>query len=659
MARYGTFPYTTGILYGPTGASLFRIGNFVAKSREYGNISLSWDSPTGQWNRLRLVRSAYGYPAYHSDGTVLFDSNSGPTAYGTREPAIGNYDDDGHADGLRLTPGKTYYYTLFVQYSQGSEFRWARGADAQAIAVTDHDYLDFLLRRLPSIFTTREMQSDGQPSEQSSTMSRFMSIFAFDLARYRDTLESLRDVNDPDATNGVLLPGMGAQLAYRYEPEIGMRQNRVLMRNATFLAQRKGTLLGVSGLVSSVTGYGVLISPLQNLLHNDDDANAKTSIGHWVATGGALTRTIVTPPTESTLTQVPGVLTFTATDTSGSLALYDDDPRGLGIAVTPGVSYTLSLYVQSDTTTRSPNLAITWYDEAGAMISPSGTGFTTTNAWARASVTGTAPANASFATIKVSFSTLAVDEVHYVKAVQFAAGSSAVNFRPAREVRINMVAPRVNEVTNPSFDFDTSGWATSGVAASSTHDTTVAHDGGLASMKITTSGAGSLTASTSIACDPDRPFAASGYVRATGVVAETALVAVDFYSDEAETTAAGTLTALATPLPDNADWLRVTLLGRTPVDAVAATVRFVVADATSATVVWLDDVLWEHNDLIEDYFDKRTEPEGAWLENGATAYPARTHFYPLYPFRYARAKKLVEDSVLLGTTVTFEHALPR
>lgn len=629
----------------------FQATIFLAEATDYNTLRVSWQNPSGDWDRLRLVRSAYGFPAHEADGVVLVDRNSGPSAAPPVDGAVGDYLDSS-------LPPRAYYYTLFVR-STVSGIKWVRAGDAVGYSIADGGYLDYLLDRLPGVLTYSE-----DTSPRDSVLGKFLSIPAFHLNEYRALLDGLLNVNDPDLVPGPLLPSLMAQVGYGYEPEIGMRQNRVLARNATYLAKTKGTELGLTGLAASVTGFSSRIAPLTNLLLSQDDSSADQSVGSWTITGGTLTRDdfIAPPDADPSLdtyaqytTEInrPGVFRVNASGTA-VVSLGQISPVSTGVPVKAGVQYTLSAYFRSQVTPRQPVMAIRWYRAAGTVISTSTSPaqtITTTTGWTRNSYSATAPAGAVFASMTITWTTTS-GEVQYYDAAQFQEGPVTA-YRASRQVEVVLAAERVNEVINGGFDAAITGWTSTGGTAS--HTTTQTFDGGQGALRLSLTAATGTISRSDVVVDPDRSFVLQARVLHQTGVAMSAAVRVQFFNSG--NTSLGTFTG---PTVSNsgstATWIRPYIVTRSPVGATKATVTVTVT-STSGTAVSIDYVLGEHADLLQDYFDTRNNSGEVIFEGAVNA--SRAHLYRLLSAKSERFLSLAKDSLPLGCGVNVSVAAPR
>jgi len=104
-----------------------------------------------------------------------------------------------------------------------------------------------------------------------------------------------------------------------------------------------------------------------------------------------------------------------------------------GVPVVAGTVYTALASVRSNTTSRSVNVGIVWYDAAGVTLSTSLGSETadTSTGWTQGSCTAQAPATAARAAIQVRVTAAgAAGEVHYVDSISIASGSSTTWYPP-------------------------------------------------------------------------------------------------------------------------------------------------------------------------------------------------------------------------------------
>lgn len=483
---YGTVTYgEPGVLYGET--TLNPTVDLNTTSLGFNTLRLDWDRPSGNWQRIRLVRNLFSVPSDENDGQILVDANCGPAATGTIDAPVQTYTD------TALPNAQFIYYSLFTFASNQGSATWTRIADGQGLSVQDHDDTNYLASRLPAFLSS---------PDNGNRMSDFLGVLGTELSHIRDLVRSLFYLNDPYKVSGKALPHLMDQLGFAVEPEIGMRQNRVLASDAIGLHQKKGTGPGVVELASSVSGYGCVPLPMLNLMLDHNDSSADESTGRWVVTNANLQRrTAVSPPGDTTAGSGswlyaksstwgglndtwqsagssysapvsealanPGVFQITAV-AGGSVEcdLGSGQPQMFGVPVYGSQQYTFSAYFLSPAQSRLPQLSILWYDKRGGFLSKTDAPGDTINptstdglTWVRNLVTGYAPSTAVFATLRINYPTVVGGEIQYFDGCQFEQGGQASGYRAAREIDIAVVAPRINEVLNPTFRTSTDNWS--------------------------------------------------------------------------------------------------------------------------------------------------------------------------------------------------------
>jgi len=256
----------------------------------------------------------------------------------------------------------------------------------------------------------------------------------------------------------------------------------------------KATRLSTTGAITFACGTSyrnVFINPQTPLLSNGTNVTLTTNVNHGLSVGQIITISGVSPSgynaTNAAVTAINGPNQFTYANattgailTGGTVNIATFAPRLAGVPVTPGYTYTLSLYTRAKTTARTVNQSISWYDYRGNFISTStasGSANTTT-AWTRPTVhTATAPLTAEYAVPTISILAAVASEVHYVDAVQFEQAASAATYADPRRVDIFLQANRINCITNPSFETNTDDWGSPSGTMSISRVTTQANIG--------------------------------------------------------------------------------------------------------------------------------------------------------------------------------------
>jgi hypothetical protein len=292
MARYGISYYGLST-YGAESPVSYAVNNLKAKSITYGTIKITWDSPGGNWSKIKLVRNSYGFPVDETDGTQLdLKKNGLYEAYKETDPVY--YLDE------NLAQNQFYYYSLFV--FERVNFKWLRVGDITGLSVKDYGYSDKLLEYLPNVYKLPIVNAAISVTDkvENETLNSFLKLFAFQLDEYHTLTSLLINRYDTSKLSGFLLPSLLQQLAIPYEPEIGLQQSRILARDAGAIYKGKSSYNGLRDFLKGFTGWAVPtiasvpnptlngIQVSHNLMLDYNDSSFEESVGHWSGVGGTL-----------------------------------------------------------------------------------------------------------------------------------------------------------------------------------------------------------------------------------------------------------------------------------------------------------------------------------------------------------------------------------
>lgn len=676
MSRYG-IDYYNAAYYGANTLSDFNAKPFLAIPYDYQSIRLTWVTPSGGWDYLRLVRNSYGFPITADDGDVLFED-------GVASSRIVYIDKGQTPNNIKLKPGHAYYYSIYVRETVHST--WQVAANTVGISVKDYNTLSNMYNSLPTILTS-QVPYDASVEQSNDILYRFLKIFAVSLDLYKTQTENILNRYDITNLNGILIPILMRQFGMKYEPELGLKQSRVMLNNAIRLYKNKGSKLGLKEYVKAYAGYDSTVVMGKNLMLDQNDSSFEQTIGSWASISNAtLARhlatdsPIITPYAESTAqSDFPNLQKATLQVTASSagtveIALSGDTALHYGIPVSASTAYTFSGYAQAGATARSITGLIAWYDNTGTLISTStaGTGVSdTAGSWSRFTKTATSPSNAYFAVPHIRYASAALSEVHYFDALQFEAGSSATTFQEARQIKITLIATRINQLLNPNFETNTNHWTvTNGTKVLTTSETgesvepsgSVNISGG--SMEIYANAAGLVTlASDSMSVFANNDYTFSVYCAAAELVGDSKVVTpyISWYnsSNVLISTVNGTaVTAINT-------FVRPFVTSTAPSSAATAVVGIKwtatgVGGELTGNEITVDAALFEKSSFVLSYFDGSNGVanlsdlfwEGGSVNNG------RSHYYLNRFAVQSRLVKTIPDWITLGSTFELFLAQP-
>jgi hypothetical protein len=341
---------------------------------------------------------------------------------------------------------------------------------------------------LPAVYKTTNLASVTDNSENPD-LEKFLSIFAVEYDQYKTSANLLLNAYDTSVTYAPLIPVMMQQFGIAYEPELGLQQSRILLRNAVYINKTKGSFEGLTNFVKAFTGYDETTVMGKNLMLDYNDSSFEETTGRWEIIFPDIEINPLFPllqralPAEVAPYIEPSSPTLFPNKRAGSLKVTtrntgfpEEDPtiaaiefqcgflapKTRGVPVEEGFSYTFSIYTRAKTTPREITVDIRWFDRNGEELSRSGEGsdVNNTSSWIRVSTTSVAPLNAYFAIPYVRINDTTKGEINYFDCAQFEQSSEGpTDFEDARDVRITLKASRVNEFKNPSFEVDTRFWS--------------------------------------------------------------------------------------------------------------------------------------------------------------------------------------------------------
>jgi phage tail-like protein len=635
MAIYGV-DYYGAAYYGANNLVQFNAYPFSATPYDYASIQLSWTTPTGDWDYLRLVRNSYGFPVTADDGDVLFED--------AKATSRTFFNDNGSIpNNVGLKPAHPYYYSIFARETTHST--WQIAGTAVGVSVKDYNTNETMFNYLPSILTS-QVPYDSALDESNDFLKRFLKLFALNLDLYKSQTENVINRYDITSINGLLIPVFMHQFGLRYEPELGLKQSRILLNNAIRLYKNKGSKLGVEEYVKAYAGYDNSVSMSKNLMLDQNDSSFEQSIGSWASVSNCtLARHSATDsPSIAPYNEVQSNATFpnlqagtlqvtgTASGTA-EFSLSGDTPIHYGIPVTAGSTYTFSGYARAGTTARNVQGKLYWYSSTGVLISSSSTGTgvaDTAGSWHQFKVSQAAPSGAYFCVPHILIPSTVNTEKHYFDCLQFELGSSATYFKEARQIEITLVATRVNEVVNPNFETSTNHWSINNgtLTLSSTEveadadAPSVALSGGSVEIYPVATGLVTLTSDAmSVLAGNDYAFSMYFYESA---MSHAVTPFISWY-DNSNTLVS---TVNGTALTSSGGWTRVSIVSSAPITATTAKVGIKWTATSTSNEMYVDAALFEKSSFINSFFDGSNgvaQKTDLFWEGATNA--SRSHYY--------------------------------
>jgi len=289
MAKYQGAIYR-GAYYGQTPRLVLSAEPVTAVALDYGQISVNWNPPAGNFTKFRLVRNNDNFPESEQDGVILYEQSSSSSLSGlvARNSFIDgadNFYDDDLDNDLPIAEGQFIYYAIWLFTSSNT---WVLAGGAYTLMPKNKGTQLKLFELLPKVYSSDEKSPTGI-ANPNSTLYSFLMPFSFTY----DQILSYADLIAPSYGKKTTPPQMlslwSNQLGLTPENGLPFKNRKKLVREATYLYKNKGTELGIKGYVESLTTWAPTLTISPNLMLDAQDSSFYKSIGRWTKTNGALT----------------------------------------------------------------------------------------------------------------------------------------------------------------------------------------------------------------------------------------------------------------------------------------------------------------------------------------------------------------------------------
>ena len=625
MARYG-INYYGATDYGAFVKLAFSVEPMSVLVLDFTKVLIGWQTPRGDFSRIRLLRSQVGFPETAEDGIIIFDEFATEGTVSRAEYIDG---EDNPSD-VPLIPGRQTYYRVFLFTDQSV---WRVAGSITAIVPSNHNVQTTFMNSLPRVFTSSEQGSFGSV-DTNSYLYNFMSGLTFSQEQFYTLLDLLKPRHTGIETPVELLPLEVASLGLTPEAGLPTKNRKRLIREANYLYARKGTQVALETYVESLTGFEPTITVSENLLLTVQDSTFYGGIGNWVASNAVLTSSTEQVP-DSNTNQIDTTKTGKiVASNSGSMVLGATNIITKGVPVLPSTAYIVSCKLKSPASAGNITLSVRFYDKDGTATSAANTAtaVAANNTWKSASKTATSDATSSYAIITIAYSAAGT---YYIDQVCMQEGGT-VAYDEARAIDVFLSPLKTNYIKNPSFEVNSTTWALSG--ATFTRDSSVPTYGysGDYSGKFVVTNPWSITTDYEIPVTPGKYYTASASIKA--LAALSANIKITFY-DEAD----AIVETITQAISVTTSFANVTLTGLTDStsDAAYAKVSFY---GTTAGSIFLDLIQFEQSQVATDYFDGSLPSDfgAVWEGTDDASY---SHLYPSKPKKIPRLGKTMSDWV--------------
>ena len=625
MARYG-INYYGATNYGAFVKLAFSVEPMSVLVLDFTKVLIGWQTPRGDFSRIRLLRSQVGFPETAEDGIIIFDEFATEGTVSRAEYIDG---EDNPSD-VPLIPGRQTYYRVFLFTDQSV---WRVAGSITAIVPSNHNVQTTFMNSLPRVFTSSEQGSFGVV-DTNSYLYNFMSGLTFSQEQFYTLLDLLKPRHTGIETPVELLPLEVASLGLTPEAGLPTKNRKRLIREANYLYARKGTKLALETYAESLTGFEPTITVSENLLLTVQDSTFYGGTGNWVASNAVLTSSTEQVP-DSNTNQIDTTKTGKiVASNSGSMVLGATNIVTKGIPVLPSTAYIVSCKLKSPASAGNITLSVRFYDKDGTATSAanSATAVAANNTWKSASKTATSDATSSYAIITIAYSAAGT---YYIDQVCMQEGGT-VAYDEARAIDVFLSPLKTNYIKNPSFEVNSTTWALSG--ATFTQDSSVPTYGysGDYSGKFVVTNPWSITTDYEIPVTPGKYYTASASIKA--LAALSANIKITFYDD-----ADAVVETVTQVISVTTSFANVTLTGLTDSTSEASYAK-VSFYGTTAGSIFLDLIQFEQSQVATDYFDGSLPSDfgAVWEGTDDASY---THLYPSKPSKIPRLAKTLIDWV--------------
>jgi len=630
VARYGSFLYGTAT-YGLQPKLAYSVGPMTLTVLDFNKTYVTWNTPTGDFTRIRLVRNQSGFPEHAEDGVILWDEfategNVSRDDFTDPDDAVGVVD---------IEPGRQIYYRVFLLIDAGY---WVVAGQITDIVPSNHDAQKKFINVIPRVYTSK-IQSPLGVEDTTSALYSFVEGFSFTYEQLLTQTDLARPNHAVDRTPFSLVPIETFNVGLDYEPNIPLKNQKQLVREALYMYGHKGLKTALETYVESLTGYAPVITVSNNLLLTAQDSTFYNSVGNWqtnACTISAVTSQV--PPTSAKVIDDEYTCQIVAASGSAYITLGENNPITRGAPVNESTEYTFGFQGKSPTSAGNITLTARWYDKNGTFISAtSATALAANNTWQSRWKTATSPADTRYVTFKFEFSAAGT---YYIDQVDIHEGS-ATTFDEARAIDVFLTPNKSNYIKNPSFEGTAAQWTIT--ATSNTTDASVPLDvlSGSESRKVDLDTGATITTTTGEVPVTEKYFTLSFYAKATDTLTDSMTItltprdnAVDITSSEVTDTV--TLTT---------EWQRFSVTTYVDAEDVATSLDFVVTvevDSASGEDAYFDNFQLEASFVATDPFDGNLSSQFGVVWEG-TANQSPSHMYYGKNLKLPRLSQTMND----------------
>ena len=293
MAKYGVNYYGSSN-YGSFVRLRFSVQPMSVLATELSTVSsfskvlVEWQTPRGNFTRIRLVRNQGGFPETAEDGVIIYDEIA--TEGTVSRTSI--VDGEDNPTDIPLVPGRQVYYRMFL-FTETKV--WKVAGSITAIVPSDHGIQNKFMSSLPKVFTSTEQGPLGA-IDVDSDLYKFISGLTFAKEELYTLIDLLRPKQTGLETPFELLPAEVKNYGLLSESGLPTKNQKRLVREALYMYTHKGTRTGIERYAESLTGYAPTITVSNNLLLTVQDSTFYGGVGNWIVSNAVLTSSVEQVP---------------------------------------------------------------------------------------------------------------------------------------------------------------------------------------------------------------------------------------------------------------------------------------------------------------------------------------------------------------------------
>ena len=618
MSKYGYSVYGAN-KYGLTPKLAYSVEPMSINVLQFSEVFVSWQLPTGNFTRFRVLRNQNAYPETAEDGVIIYEliSQDGSSLEGTLAQSS-FYDGLDNPTQTAINTGRNIFYRVFLYTSDNI---WVKAGQISEVVPEDTGATKKVIDLLPRVLTSSDLSPLGVVDE-ASELYRFLDGMSFSYEQMMTEIKLARPAHNLESSNYKTIPGEVLNLGLNPEQNLPMLRQRALIREAIPLYADKGTALGVTNYAEALTGFAPTVTVSSNLMLTVQDSTFYQSTGRWSSINADISYTDEMVPNNSDKSiDLVYTLKVEPTEVGGSISLGDAPIITQCVPIQPDTEYVYSAKIKCPSG-GGATFMVHYYGRDGLLISSDTQSISATNSWQTVSVTETSPVDAYYVGLSFDFDTT---NIYYVDMV-YVGLTPFVEYEEARATTISLYPSLENYVGNPSFEVDTTGWTLTGLSFTQDADIPVEGYPGSYSGKFVAAGAWSLQCDYNLELEPGIYFTVSHYMKSADIAEMN--VFIDLY--DAEDTLLETIEN--THMLTNS-WMRDNTTVLIPSDSTAAYAKYRL-EGTAGTL-YLDMVLAQDTFTPSDYFDG-SMPELVGVIWEGTAHDSNSLYYPNKSTKFLR-----------------------